>query len=153
MFHMTWFHMNLVSYDNFLKKKQFFRLQKRWLQMRILLSKIRIYRYIDRQKLGYSAIISNIRIILSKTQFTSYITLKARIKRARTKGRSFISTSTLYKSGVKKGELAEFGKKNATQIMIFLPHLCGRKITSRFQLDYLNCFILIDALLRLFTGK
>ena len=79
--------------------------------MRILLSKIRIYRYIDRQKFGYSAIISNIRIILSKTQFTSYITLKARIKRARTKGRFFISTSTLYKSGVKKGELAEFGKK------------------------------------------
>ena len=96
MFHMTWFHMNLVSYDN-LKKKQFFRLQKRWLQMRILLSKIRIYRYIDRQKFGYSAIISNIRIILSKTQFTSYITLKARIKRARTKGRSFISTSTFKK--------------------------------------------------------
>ena len=113
MFHMTWFHMNLVSYDN-LKKKQFFRLQKRWLQMRILLSKIRIYRYIDRQKLGYSAIISNIRIILSKTQFTSYITLKARLKRARTKGRFFISTSTLYKSGVKRENWQNLEKKRNT---------------------------------------
>ena len=29
------------------------------------------------------------------------------------------------------GDFAEFGKRNATRIMIFLPMLCGRKIIKR----------------------
>ena len=41
------------------------------------------------------------------------------------------------------GDVAKFEKKNATQIMSFLPHFCGRKLTSLHAIDLVEplCFV------------
>ena len=85
----------------------------------------------------------NVQEVSTRAQFTSYITSKVRITRARTNGRSFYKyQEIIYKSGVKSEDLTEFEKK-ATHVMIFLPHLCGRKLISALNIEpqrkYVKC--------------